>query len=285
MASDERKHFSLVRAKNYDDSIAVLRKYLNGEVIIDDEQKGWLYQLCARAAYFWENIELSDDFQKKAYSLNNNLMKPRADLGYLSSFRSGKQSTMIVEPIKEFRERRGYFSEFRESVSWLNPSATTNQFEESLKDLGSILGFHSERPDHSLGKGPDVLWIVDERMGFVIEAKSNKGRESTFNKDDDSQMITSFDWFVQKYPTHQGVKIVVQPNNFASSAISTGDLYALTLDNLNALISNTTTLINELTNSSVSDEKLIAICERRIDELHLTPEGIANWFLRRFETK
>jgi hypothetical protein len=83
MAGDERKHFELVRAKNYDDSIAVLRKYLDEEFGLDDEQKGWLYQLCARAAYFWENVELSNDFQKKAYSLNKHLLKPRVDLAYL----------------------------------------------------------------------------------------------------------------------------------------------------------------------------------------------------------
>jgi hypothetical protein len=284
IAGIERRHLKLIRDGYYDDSIAVLKKFLeNGE--LDDELSGWLFQLCARAAYFWGNEERANDFQKQAYSLNKNLLKPRLELPYLPFSGPGEQSTKIVEPLKEYRERRGYLSEFKRITSWLNAHATANQFEQSLQELGNLLGFHSERPEKNLGKGPDVLWIVENNHGFIIEAKSNKKIDNSFTKEDHSQMITSHEWFKNEYPEYKATKIVVQPSNYASAAISPDDIYVLTLDRLNSVISNIGTLIYDLANSSATQEILIRTCEKKLNDLNLTPSGIINNFLTPFEPK
>ncbi|MFB3764178.1 MAG: DEAD/DEAH box helicase [Methanotrichaceae archaeon] len=278
VAGIERRHLKLIRDGYYDDSIAVLKSALE-KGKIDDDLLGWLYQLCARAAYFWGNEERANDFQKEAFSLNKRLLKPRLELPYLPFSEPGIQSIRVVEPLKEYRERRGYVSEFKRITSWLNPHATTNQFEQSLQELGCMLGFHSERPENSLGKGPDVLWIVEDNHGFIIEAKSNKKPDNPFTKEDLSQMITSNEWFTTEYPEYKATKIVVQPNNYASPAISTNDIYVLTLDRLYSIISNVGTLIYELANSSSTQEVLVKMCERRLNELNLTPSGIIDNFL------
>jgi replicative superfamily II helicase len=284
VAGIERKHLKLIRDGSYNDSIAVMKNIIENERL-DNELKGWLLQLCARAAYFWGNEELANNFQKEAYSLNKNLLKPKLELPYLPFSEPGEQSIKMVEPLKEYRERRGYLSEFKRITSFLNPHATTNQFEQSLQELGCLLGFHSERPEKSMGKGPDVLWIAEDNHGFIIEAKSNKKPDNPFTKDDLSQMITSHEWFHKEYPEYEAIMIAVQPSNYASAAISPDDIYVLTLDRLNSIVSDTGTLIYELANSSATQEALIRTCEKRLKELNLTPSGIIKNFLMPFKSK
>jgi len=164
--------------------------------------------------------------------------------------------------------------------------ATANQFEESLKRFGSILGFQTQRPEKEefIKKGPDVLWILDENKALIIEAKSRKKQDNKLNKDEFGQVLTSYEWFKDKYPRYQGIKVVVHPNNYTTDSILASDTYALTMGNLSAMLSNAGILISELCKSTAPSETLIAKCESRIKELKLTPEGIIERFLTPFES-
>jgi len=62
----------------------------------------------------------------------------------------------------------------------------TNPVEESLKTLGQLLGLEASRPDKDEGTGPDVKWHhLESRSGAGIEAKTNKGDKSQYQKKDD----------------------------------------------------------------------------------------------------
>lgn len=283
IAASERKHLELLRNNNHNDAIATINQYLDAKMDISEEMKGWLSQLTARAFYFWGDKEKASEYQRKAYSLNKNLLKPLAEPPYETLPTPGKQSLEIVKSLKDYKERRGYLLEFDQILSGLNATASSNQFEESLRKLGIILGFQAERPDHDIRKGPDVLWILNENCALVIEVKSNKKSGNVLTKEEYGQLLTSYEWFESKYPTHKGIKVIVHPNKYTSKSISNKGFYALTLDNLNTLISNTNILLDELCNSSASYEKLIAICEKKVKELNLTPERIIANLLVTFE--
>ncbi len=69
--------------------------------------------------------------------------------------------------------RLGYLRSFEETVAYLTPEATPNQFEQALADLAKYIGIPSERFDVN-GVGPDVLWLLPRNTALVIEAKSRK---------------------------------------------------------------------------------------------------------------
>ena len=284
IAESERKYFKHIRDGYYDKAISVLSEYDNEG--IDKHFRGWLVQLCARASYYWGNESQASEFQKHTYSLNKSLLRPQVEPPYVSLSNLGEQSRAIVKPILEYKQRKGYLAQFDEIKSQLNPIATSNQFEESLKRFGSILGFQTQRPEKEefVKKGPDVLWILDENKALIIEAKSRKKQANKLNKDEFGQVLTAYEWFKGKYPRYQGIKVVVYPNNYTTDSISASDTYALTMDNLSIMLSNARILISELCISSAPSETLIAKCESRIKELKLTPEEIIEHFLTPFES-
>ena len=284
IAGSEREYFKHIRDGYFNEAISVLSEYDDDK--IDKLFRGWLVQLCARASYYLGNEDLASEFQKHTYSLNKNLLRPKIEPLYAPLSNPGEQSRAIIRPILEYRQRKGYLSEFDQITSQLTPTATKNQFEESLKEFGSILGFQTQRPEkkESPQKGPDVLWILDENKALIIEAKSRKKKNNKLNKDNYGQLLTSYEWFKDKYPEYQGTKVVVHPNKYATDSISVSDTYALTMEGLSELRSNARILISELCKSNEPSETLAAKCEKRIKELKLTPEGIIKHFLTPFET-
>lgn len=69
------------------------------------------------------------------------------------------------------------------------------QIEQSIRDLGELLGLQSSRPDKDLKAGPDVLWLApDSSVGHAFEAKSDKKPDSQYGKDDVGQAHNHRQW-------------------------------------------------------------------------------------------
>lgn len=78
------------------------------------------------------------------------------------------------------------------------------QSEESIRTLGSLLGFDATRPDNELGRGPDVLWI-DKNAKIVIplELKTDKKMPATYRKKDDiGQAHDGIEWLAETFEGH-----------------------------------------------------------------------------------
>ena len=282
-ASCERRFFKLLRDRSFEKAISILlSKFIRGDELTDLNLKGWLLQLAARAAYYWDNKDTADELQRQAYSCNRSLLRPKVTPPYIAMPSPGKQSSAVIEKIFSFKPRTGYLSHFEEIVAWLNPSASSNQFEESLKQLGAVLGFQTERPENDFGKGPDVLWLLDDTTGLVIEAKSRKDVDNPLTKEEHGQLLNSFEWFKQKYPQHNGYKVIVHPNAVASTSTAATDTYALTLDKLLSLVSSTGELVSDFVASIAPPETLKARCEAKLAQLKLTPAQLIRTFLEPF---
>jgi len=293
-ADTERKAFHLWRSNNYDKAIAKLSKYYQSTNRLDeqseqtdklDEQsKGWLLQFAARIAFFWDRKDLAQELQQRAYGYNNRLIRPLAITSYTPIIKPGKQAKTIVAKIQNFVMRRGYIAEFEEVVSYLVSQASANQFEQALERLGSMLGFSTQRPEHAYGQGPDVLWLVNDNLGLVIEAKSRKNAKNALTKAQHGQLLTSVEWFKKEYPAYSHIPVSVHPNISATKSAGTNESRALTLEKLNELIVNARNLLSELCDSALTAEELVIQCEKLLSASNLKPLSLVEHFLVPFET-
>jgi len=113
---------------------------------------------------------------------------------------------------------------FKENLAALR-DGSSNQMEESLRYLGQYLGFESSRPDNEYGTGPDVLWTMkDVPLVVCIEAKTDKGESSKYNKRDIGQMHDHVQWLHDNgKAVGEVVPIFVGPKQIAAASANPSD--------------------------------------------------------------
>jgi replicative superfamily II helicase len=283
----ERKAFKLAIDGYFEKAINKLQKFCEDDASAQAPKQdkmtiSWLRQLSARFAHYWGNDDLSLELQQRAYALNNNLLRPRIASPYTPHPMPGLQAESIVANVAEYKFRKGYPSSFNEVTSHIVPEASSNQFEQSLSDLGRALGFITERPDNSRGIGPDVLWLMPGKIALVIEAKSHKKHKNPYTKDDHGQLLNAIEWFKKNYPDWAHVGVSVHPTAKATKATVTVNSKALTFDNLNELITEARDMITQLCESSVPQEELILRCEKLLSKSSLKPDALIVKYLKPF---
>jgi replicative superfamily II helicase len=281
-AAVERKAFKLWRDGYFEKAIAKLEKACQQEQEIEKKSRGLLKQFLARIAHYCRNFDLAQEWQQDAYADNSSLLRPKATLPYIQLTLPGQQANAIVSKLIEFYPRRGYFTHFKEVVSHLVPEASSNQFEQALADLGSILGFHTERPDNLYNQGPDVLWLLDDQRALVIEAKSRKQQGNALTKDEHGQLLNAGVWFKEKYPNFYYTLVSVHPNITTTPATLTGESRALTPEKLNELITDSQRLLSELC-EIISEDELITRCQQLLSKSTLEPQSLIEQYLVPFE--
>jgi hypothetical protein len=195
----------------------------------------------------------------------------------------GAQAQAIASRIDRFRPRRGYLSEFDEAMSHLVPEASTNQFEQALADLGEMLGFAVDRPDHRSRTGPDVLWLLDDHTALVFEAKSRKKPNNPLTKTEHGQLLNAGAWFMQEYPTFSGVLISVHPNALTNRDVAPTGTVVLTLDSLQQLVTDARSLLTELCESIGEPTALAVRCEALLETSPLRAETQLLTYLEPFQ--
>lgn len=283
VAQCERKYFRLARDGYYEKAIAVVEKFVKDNPGLDDRVNGWLYQLAARVADLWNDQQKSDGLQQHAYAANKNLLRPRIAVQYAPLQAPSTQSRNIITQLSKFQIKKGFLVHFEEVVDSLTPSATSNQFEEALREMGELLGFAAQRPERDLGKGPDVLWMIDATTALILSAKSQKDPANPLTKDEHGQLLEAAQWFQQEYPKVKGYRVVVHPNNWVTGGVTPEGSCVLTLGKLNTLINNARELFNDLCGLPLTESTLLAKCEKRLTELNLTPDKLTKAFLEPFK--
>ena len=280
IAECERRFFRLVRDGYFEKAIAVVEKFTGDGENVSPQIRGWLVQHAARAATLWDNEQKAEELQRRAFALNRALLRPKVAPPYVRVAAPSVQSETIINILTSYEPRRGFLSFFETMVDWLTPNASSNQFEASLKTLGEILGFQSQRPDHDFGKGPDVLWVMNGQQAWVMEAKSQKQSDNPLTKGEHGQLLEAFQWFCAEYPGFQGQKVIVHPNAVVTENVSAEDTLALTLDSLLALVARLRELYTDLCSGYLSGQALIRLCDRRLTELELSSSVLAEKFLQ-----
>lgn len=276
VAAAERKAFNNWADGYFDRAIARLDKTVNDKDRPDQQTCGWLFQLAARIASNWGQIERSEELQKAAFSANRNLLRPRVLPPYRPLPTPGVQGAAIAAQLRGYRVRRGLMQDFEQAVSMLNANSTANQFEQALADLGKMIGLTTERHDDG-GEGPDVLWLLPQKVAFIIEAKSRKLEKNALTKDEHGQLLVAQQWFDRNYPGYTSLRVCVHPTKQATVAAEAQESFALTLEKLTALVADARILLLELCESQLTDIELEALCQQLIDRSSIRADKLTTY--------
>ena len=135
------------------------------------------------------------------------------------------------------------------------------KFENSLQELGELLGFESQRPDKSIRKGPDNLWGGVDNQYFLLECKNEvEDSRAEISKDEAGQMNSHCGWFNDVYGPANCKRILIIPTKKLSYyANFTHTVQVMRKGMLKKLKSNVRAFITEFSRyniTEISDEKL-----------------------------
>lgn len=282
IAQAERKAIDLWSDGYHEKAITKLEKItIKSGSENDPKLKGWFLQLAARISDDWGNRERADDLQKQAYSNNRNLIKPQKILPYLPLVSFSSQAKSIIKNIGGYRYRMGFLQKFEMIASNLHANTSSGVFEQALCDLANVIGLVAERHDKD-GKGPDVLWLLPDKQGFVIEAKNEKDNNNSLNKGEHGQLLVAAEWFENNYPGYDCVRVSVLPQSLATSNAMADRSYALTFEKLQSLISDTRSLLRDLCESQLDDENLEIKCNQLLEDSRINSSRLKENYLVKF---
>ena len=277
----ERKAVDLWQDGYPDKAIAKIEKLMASTFPVDDQTRGWMEQLAARIADSWGNRGRAEDFQRQAFAHNRNLMRPSVRPPYVAQATPGPQEVAIAKQLQEYRLRRGFLQEFEDRVSYLNPNSSASQFESALASLGRMIGLTAEQHDTN-GEGPDVLWLLSQKIGFVIEAKSRKDPKNALTKEQHGQLLVAAEWFEQNYPGYKCVRVSVHPFSKSTRPAKATTSYALTYEKLNELIVDARALLESLCESQLPETQLVQECARKLSQSGLRSDRLKDRYLLPF---
>lgn len=248
----EREAENLCKIGQFRKAAESLRKILGTS---DPNEKGWLLQLMATYLYPVDPEE-SMNLQLKAFVENTNLFRPEQGVEYSKVNASGTRETRIMDWIKEHESYNSTILDVRNIIDNLMPGVPSETFEESLRELGVILGFISERPEKKSGKGPDNLWNTQGKQYWIIESKNQVKLSREFiSKEEAGQLSNSIGWFRKNYEGDEGIPVIIHPAaELNSNAFIKDPFWVLSMSNLASLRDNTIGLYISL--SKIAWDKL-----------------------------
>lgn len=279
----ERKYLRAFSQRLFTEAAGIAQEYAAAHN--DDRRlRGWFLQLAARAAYYAQDLPISEELQREAFRANAMLWLPAAsgDL-YVPTRQVGSQAEAIMTQIARFALPNGHLQDFEDVISCLTPSASSNQLEQSLKRLGEFLGFYAERPEQDYKVGPDVLWVPNELVGFVIESKGNKKTGGTLGKAEHGQLLVSEKWFLKHYPDRRSISVILHPNKKATEPAMAQATLALTFESLAKLTSSLRVVLQEVCLSHASTQKRIVMCDKLLRQHSLTMPDLEICYFQPFE--
>jgi replicative superfamily II helicase len=284
LAADERKAFNLWHDGYHEKAVARIEMAIESARGLDNQTRGWLQQLAARIASQWGQSDRAEDLQRQAFGSNRNLLRPKVPPPYRALAVPGRQANAIAAGIGTYRMRRGFLQRFEEVVAHLHPAASANQFEQGLADLGAMLGLATERYD-THGVGPDVLWLLPDSAGWVIEAKSRKSEKNALTKEEHGQLLVAEEWFNSHYEDLACVRVSVHATNKATEPAAAAGSFALTYEKLAALVSDARALFTKLCESQLDVEGLVADCARELARSAIRADRLKANYLAPFSAK
>ena len=158
----------------------------------------WLQEQLAMYLHFVDPAQAQKTLAG-AVKLNRRVMRPLSGVSYKRARSSIEQastsSTFLMGQYMDGTELRLGFDQLLAQLVFDHEGART--FEAGLEEVGSLLGFDSQRPERETGSGPDNLWGLGNSRFLVIECKSEA--TSLVWKKDAGQLAHSMNWFSEKY--------------------------------------------------------------------------------------
>ena len=193
-----REAYNEYRKGNFHNSINILQSYMD-TIIGDSLLLGYVKMLKAEYQFFINPAQAQETL-KSAYANNIKVLKPAAGVNYKKLERQrGQQVVSIMNEIKEL-SNNDIMIKVNSCLGDLEFSENSHvAFEKAIDKLGKLLGFTTQMPEKDYNDGgPDNLWLGDSCF-YVIECK-NETTTDRISKSDIEQLLSSSQWFKNKYP-------------------------------------------------------------------------------------
>jgi len=199
------------QAGDYESASSKIQILLDSYVT-DDSEKGWYLQILARYQYFISKTT-SNKLQKRAFLLNHQMLKPKDGVNYKKiEIINESRINRIKNWISAFDTYGDFFLAVDSILSDFSFGVDSEKFEIATKEIGTILGFVSQRPDKEYRKGPDNLWGGVDNKYFLIECKSEVvDTRVEINKYEAGQMNSHCGWFESEYGDSYVKRILIIP--------------------------------------------------------------------------
>ncbi|GHU53770.1 DEAD/DEAH box helicase [Clostridia bacterium] len=176
--------------------IEILDDIINSET--DSKSKGFLMQIKAEYTNFIDRSK-AQQILKSVRGFNGGVLPPIDGIQYNKLINNREQAKALLESLSKIS------SDPNQCVVRINAvldglifSPNASSFENSLCEIGELIGFESSRPEQEIGKGPDNLWAIGNGRYIVIECKSGTISD-TIDKRDCNQLSGSNNWFLSEY--------------------------------------------------------------------------------------
>jgi replicative superfamily II helicase len=277
-AIGQRQAFRLAEIGQFTAAMNALQKVI--DITIDPKQRGWLKEIAAGYLHHDDKVK-AQSLQMSAKGDNKFLLTPRAGIQYNRIARWADQAQAAADYLgATYKSGAELVIGLAAIVADLRMVPddywASQRFEQALHELGRHLGFMSQRPDHEVGTGPDVLWATGSNDYLPIECKS--GVSTAFiAKKDAAQRSQTMDWFKANYPTSNATAVIVHPTaTLHAQATAPQGTRVITKDKLAALRLAVTALGTAL--SADTGFRNPATIASQLQALHLGGGGFLNYF-------
>jgi replicative superfamily II helicase len=179
---------------------------------LNDRERGWFMQLAA--AYLYQRDKSKAlSMQKKACELNSSLLIPPEGIQYHKmADRAETQSRSVLRFFSGFDNSNALVIQIHTICDRLVFGVEAELFEQALDDVAKVIGISSSRPERTIGRGPDCLWLGPDGTFLVIEAKAGVELNRTeMYKSETEQLLHSCEWFKQEYPGRVARPLIIHP--------------------------------------------------------------------------
>ncbi len=267
--------------KNQPDKAISIINQLIEDVKTSSKDLGWYLQLKALYQYP-SDPTTAMDIQIKAFESNSKVFRPPSGVRYskLAHVRT-TQAQKINDFLHSKETATAVILHIENIIEKLDFNLPSDIFEEGIDELGTVLGFLTQRPDKTYGEGPDNLWQVGEHQYWIIECKNEVINDRGISRSEANQMSGSISWFKANYEDSNYLPIIIHPSNYFMSGASIIDPSSVIQpDSLENIKRNLKTLYNSLSgmhSESISTE----LIKQKVREVHLDIEEMKTHVFRR----
>jgi len=238
-------------------------------------ERGWYLQEMARYAYPTDKAK-SNDLQVAAHRNHRYLLKPQYGMMIEQITAVGqKRLERLIAWIREHDNPQELLLHVEAILNRLRFSVSAEDFEAAIDELGTALGFRTQRPDKEWKEGPDNLWAVRDNHCLVIECKNQVDQaRQEINKAETGQINNSCAWFKRNYPGAQATNImIIWTKTVGAGGGFNEPVLIMTARRLDRLVRNVRGFFQEL-----KDDDLQNLAEAKLhenlDNYHLTVDEL-----------
>lgn len=265
---------------DYSTAEKIYQDLINTDFKDREQEKGWYLQLMAKCVYRRSKID-SEKIQKTAHDLNPYVLKPLNYNYKVISPINQKSITLVQEYLCKFKTYEDLVLKIDTILSDLSFGIKSDKFEAALQEIGKLLGYISQRPDHQYNVGPDNLWIFPNGLNFIgFECKNEVlSTRKCISKEEVGQMNNHIGWFERTYGIDKSIKYIHihQTNVVSDKANYTKDVSVITSRELTEFKKNIKGFIGEFSKydlKSINEDYI----KKALETHKLTLKDIENFY-------